>query len=146
MRQAHKLGLRTYAMLCPMMPGIADGQSEINELIRFAKEIGAEEIFAEAVNARGPGLRNTEDALREAGFEEEARSVSAVRQRKQWSPYAADLVQKLQGAITLYGMDGKLRYLLYPKNLTDADRNRIRKNDAGVVWLGEGEGEADVAA
>jgi DNA repair photolyase len=145
MRQAHRLGLRTYAMLCPIMPGIADGQSEINELIRFAKEIGAEEVFAEAVNARGPGLRNTEDALRDAGFEEEARSVGAVRQRKNWSPYAADLVQKLQGAITRYGMDGKLRYLLYPKNLNDADRNRIRKNDAGVIWLGDQEGKAKVA-
>jgi DNA repair photolyase len=144
MRQAHKLGLRTYAMLCPMMPGIADGQSEINELIRFAKEIGAEEIFAEAVNARGPGLKNTEHSLREAGFEEEARSVGAVRKTKNWSPYAADLVQKLQVAISRYGMDGKLRYLLYPKKLNEADRNRIRKNDAGIVWLGEG--EANVAA
>jgi len=144
MRQAHKLGLRTYAMLCPMMPGIADGQSEIDELIRFAKEIGAEEIFAEAVNARGPGLKNTEHSLRKAGFEEEAKSVGAVRKKKNWSPYAADLVEKLQGSIERYGMDGKLRYLLYPKNLTDADRNRIRKNDAGVVWLGEG--EADIAA
>ncbi len=138
MRQAHRLGLRTYAMLCPMMPGIADGQSEIDELVQFAKEIGAEKIFAEAINGRGPGLKNTENSLREAGFEEEARSVGAIRKRKNWSPYAADLIEKLQKAIKRYGMDGKLRHLLYPKNLTDADRNRIRKNDADVIWLGEG--------
>jgi DNA repair photolyase len=144
MRQAHRLGLRTYAMLCPMMPGIADGQSEIDELVRFAKEIEAEEIFAEAVNARGPGLKNTENSLREAGFEMEAEAVGAVRKTKNWSPYAADLVEKLQGSIKRYGMQGKLRYLLYPKSLTDADRNRIRKNDAGVVWLGEE--KANVAA
>jgi hypothetical protein len=113
--------------------------------VRFAKEIGAEEIFAEAINGRGPGLKNTENSLREAGFEEEARSVGAIRKTKNWSPYAADLIQKLQRSISRYGMDGKLRYLLYPKNLTDADRNKIRKNDAGVIWLGDQEGKAKVA-
>ena len=30
---------------------------------------------------------------------------------------------------------GKLRFLLYPKGLTDHDRQAIQKDDAGVVWL-----------
>jgi hypothetical protein len=35
-----------------------------------------------------------------------------------------------------FGVLGKLRFLLYPSHLTDADRRRIRRNDAGVKWLG----------
>ena len=35
------------------------------------------------------------------------------------------------------GVLEKLRFLLYPSHLTDADRRRIRKIDAGVKWLGD---------
>jgi hypothetical protein len=39
-------------MLCPLLPGIADSQSQIDELVRSAVEYGAEEIFAEPVTPR----------------------------------------------------------------------------------------------
>jgi hypothetical protein len=55
MRRAHGLGLRTYGMLCPLMPGIADSPDQVDELVAFVKESGAEEVLAEAVNPRGPG-------------------------------------------------------------------------------------------
>ena len=34
------------------------------------------------------------------------------------------------------GAMGKLRFLLYPGHLTNADRDRIRRDDSGVKWLG----------
>ena len=64
LRLAHQRGLRTYAMLCPLLPGIADSPGHIRELVSYAAEFGAEEIFVEPVNPRGPGLRLTADALR----------------------------------------------------------------------------------
>ncbi len=46
LQKAHKLGLRTYGMLCPLLPGIADAPEQIGELVRFVKQCGAEEVLS----------------------------------------------------------------------------------------------------
>ena len=130
-----QLGLRTYGMLCPLMPGIADSPEQIDELVTFVKDCGAEEIFAEAVNPRGGGLRDTAEALREAGFKEEADSVSRIRKRSHWSAYVTRLIQTLQSSLRRHGLIEKFRFLLYPSHLLPADRAAIESDDAGVVWL-----------
>lgn len=135
LREAHRLGLRTYAMLCPLLPGISDQPEQIAELVEFAAEIDAEEIFVEAVNPRGRGLVLTAEALKQAGHLAEAAAVDAIRQQKHWSPYVANLVKNVQAAVRKQGMLNKLRYLLYPDRLTPADRVAIAKDDAGVIWL-----------
>ena len=45
--EAHRRGLRTYAMLCPVLPTIADGARDIDELVDLALAFGAEEFFVE---------------------------------------------------------------------------------------------------
>lgn len=70
--EASRRGLRTYGMLCPLLPGISDGPGEVDELIRFVLDCGAEEVFVEPVNARGPALGLTEQVLRTAGYASEA--------------------------------------------------------------------------
>ena len=35
MREACKRGLRTYAMLCPLLPGTADASKQIDQMIRI---------------------------------------------------------------------------------------------------------------
>lgn len=59
LKQAHKMGLRTYGMLCPLLPGVSDSYEDILELVGFVKDCGAEQVFAEAVNPRGRGLIET---------------------------------------------------------------------------------------
>jgi DNA repair photolyase len=135
MQQAHRLGLRTYGMLCPLLPGIADDTETVNELVRFCLDNGAEEIFAEAVNSRGKGLLLCSEALKKAGFDKEAAAMDAVRNRKNWSEYAARLLKTLQDVMTSHGTMDKLRYLLYSDNLATRDLAAIKKNDAGVKWL-----------
>jgi hypothetical protein len=135
LRKACRMGLRTYGMLCPLLPGIADAAAQINELVRFVKGIGAEEVFAEAVNPRGSGLKNTEETLRAKGFHAEAETVSSIRQRTHWSPYVADLADGLQRAMQRHMTTEKLRFLLYPSHLTPHDEARIRRQRAGVIWL-----------
>ena len=135
MKKAYKLGLRTYGMLCPLIPGIADAPKQIDELVGFVKDCGAEEVFAEAVNSRGSGLQLTEETLRANGFDGEANAVLQIRKRKNWSPYVVALIRSVQGAMRRHMTTKKLRFLLYPKKLVDEDQARIRKADAGVVWL-----------
>jgi DNA repair photolyase len=131
LRKAHRLGLRTYGMLCPLLPGIADDHDSISELVGACIECGAEEIFVEPVNARGAGLKLTQEALLAAGFEQEAAAVGRNRSRVNWSHYCAELIATVQQVMQELGVLGILRFLLYPSHLTDADRRRIRKK-----WLG----------
>jgi DNA repair photolyase len=49
LQQAHSRGLRTYGMLCPLLPGVADSPAHIDELVKYMVGCGVEEIFAEAV-------------------------------------------------------------------------------------------------
>ena len=81
LQKAAKLGLRTYGMFCPLLPGIADESKQIDELVRFVKSCGAEEVFSEAVNARGNSLTLTETVLRENGFLAEAQTISEIRKK-----------------------------------------------------------------
>ena len=135
LKKAHKLGLRTYGMLCPLLPGIADVPAQIDQLVRFVKDCGAEEVFSEAINARGNSLTLTEQVLRDAGFLAEAEAISAIRKRTDWSQYVVALFQNIQQAMRTHMTTDKLRFLLYPKGLADKDRRAIEKDDAGVVWL-----------
>jgi len=135
MRKAHKLGLRTYGMLCPLLPEIADNPQQIDSYIQFAESIGAEEIFSEAVNPRGRGLILTQTALEEAGYAKEAQAIEAIRNQKNWSAYAVTLIKNLQKSIRKYSDIKKLKFLLYPSGLTKQHIELIKKDDEGVIWL-----------
>ena len=135
LREAYQRGFRTYAMFCPLLPGIADQPEQIDRFIQFACETGAEEIFAEPVNARGPGLRLTQEALQKAGFVKEAAAVGDIRNQKNWSHYTAKLITHIQQSTRKFHDINQLRILLYPSRLAREDIEKIRKDDAGVIWL-----------
>jgi DNA repair photolyase len=137
LRKAHARGLRTYGMFCPILPAIADGPEQIDELVRLARECGAEEIFSEAVNRRGRGLILTQEALAEHGHHEQAEAIAAIRNRERWSRYVVDLIQHVQCSVRRFHDINKLRFLLYPNGLTSEDLARVTEDDAGVIWLGK---------
>jgi DNA repair photolyase len=137
LKEAHSRGLRTYAMFCPLLPCVADSPEQIDQLVEFAREVGAEEVFAEPVNARGRGLRLMQEALKGAGFGEPAAIIGAIRSRKNWSDYAARLVSNMQQSThKLYDIQ-RLRILLYSSRLTAEDVRHVRKDERGVIWLGK---------
>ena len=137
LQEAHKRGLRTYGMLCPLLPGIADSPSQINELVKSVVDCGAEEIFSEAVNPRGPGLRHCQEALKLAGYYAEAKAIEKIRKRHNWSKYVVNLLGNVQQSVRKYSEITKLRFLLYPSRLLPEDVQIIRKDDTGVIWLGK---------
>lgn len=137
MTKAHTRGLRTYAMLCPVLPGIADSPEQIDQLVRLAVEFGAEELFAEPVNARGPGLRLTQEALESHGYAVEAAAVGVIRRRQQWCRYVVSLIANFQRSVRTHLQIERLRVLLYPTALSGEAIAQIRADDAGVVWLGK---------
>lgn len=136
MNEARKHGLRTYGMFCPLLPSIADSLDQIEQLIKIAVGFGAEEIFVEPVNPRGPGLKLTQQALMDNGYLDEAAAIESIRTQKGWSQYTAQLISNVQqGVRKLYDIN-RLRFLLYPSRLTKEDASQIKQDDAGVIWLG----------
>jgi DNA repair photolyase len=135
LQEAHRLGLQTYGMLCPLLPGIADAARQIDELVAFVRGCGAKELFAEAVNPRGPGLKLTQEALGRRLFLSQAWAVSQIRNQRAWSAYVTRLIGDVQRSARRHGLIGGLRFLLYPGGLVPEDRAQIARDDAGVVWL-----------
>jgi len=136
LREAHQRGLRTYGMLCPLLPLIADDPGSVERLVELCLEVGAEEIFAEPVNARGPGLRRCEEALAAAGMTREAEAIGTIRHHAGWSGYTLRLLRTVQQAAATHNCIGRLRFLLYPEHLSPSDLQEVRRDDRGIVWLG----------
>lgn len=137
LRKASSMGLRTYAMFCPLMPGICDQPNQIDRLVQFAGECKAEQVFVEPVNSRGRGLIDCQMAMESHGHAKEASAFAVIRARRGWSGYVAQLAATVQRSMLAYSDLSKLRFLLYPSALTPEDAATIRQNDEGIVWLGE---------
>ena len=127
--------LRTYGMLCPLLPGIADSPEHIEQLVKFATECNVEEIFVEPVNQRGKGLIHCQEALKLWGYDKEAEAINRIRNQANWSKYVVDLLTHTQRSIRKHFDINKLRFLLYPSRLLPEDLVTIKQDDAGVVWL-----------
>ena len=137
MNEAHECGFRTYAMLCPLLPGIADSPDQIEQLVKSAVEYGAQEIFAEPVNSRGPALKITQETLANYGYKDEAAAIKSIRNQKGWSRYTSRLISNVQRSVRKLSDISRLKFLLYPSRLTEEDTTRIKQDDAGVIWLGK---------
>jgi len=137
MVEAASRGLRIYGMLCPLLPNIADSPEQIDQLVNFVGDCGAEEVFVEPVNPRGPGLKHCQEALELWGYTREAEAVGEIRHRQGWSQYCLDLIRNVQGSVRRHFDIEKLRFLLYPTHLLPEHEVEIRKDDEGVVWLGK---------
>ncbi|MEN6405892.1 MAG: hypothetical protein ABFC77_05410 [Thermoguttaceae bacterium] len=72
-------------MSYPLLLGIADNREQIKQLVAFLNAYNVEEIFAEAINQRGPGPKCTEEALRESGSPAEAAALVKIRRADRWS-------------------------------------------------------------
>lgn len=137
MTEAAAMGLRTYAMFCPLLPGIANSPEQIDQLIEFATECKVEEIFVEPVNARGKGLIDCQTALELWGYEIQAKAIENIRKQANWSKYVRKLIHNVQQSIYRYSDINKLRFLLYSSRLLSEDIDTIRQDDQGVIWLGK---------
>ena len=136
LKEAHRLGLRTYGMLCPLLPGIADDPKQIDWLIRYVA----------SVRCGRSVFRGRQSTGRFADRDREHPAASRVRGwrptrlprfggERIGRPMRLRLIASLQSAMKRHMTTSQLRVLLYPTNLTPEDEARIRKDDAGVVWL-----------
>ncbi len=135
LKKAHRMGLRTYMMLCPLLPSIADGPKQIDWYIQLAEEVGAEEVFAEAVNSRGETFPLVFKEFAKKGYKNEAKAIKALMDDDIHSEYTLRLVKNVQKSMRKYSNIRKLRFLLYSNKLLSEHLKEIQKDDAGIKWL-----------
>jgi DNA repair photolyase len=135
LEEAHRRGLRTYLMACPLLPGVGDSKAQVDWLVKLAERIGAEQIFVEPVNGRAKALPDCVQTLSAAGFTDLAEKMNAIRKYNCWSTYTRELISTVQASVEEHSDIAKLRILIYPQRLTQNDFEHIKKSDEGVVWL-----------
>jgi DNA repair photolyase len=135
--EASKMGIRTYGMVCPCLPGILDDSDSLKTMAKLLNRCKAEEIFLEPVNRRGAALKNTAEALENAGEHDIADAVNQIRHQTEWSSYTRRLIETDESAFEKWLGRGRLNILLYPSGLQDKDR-RALKRCKSVIWLGNG--------
>ena len=78
-----------------------------------------------------------QEELAKSGHPAEANAVGAIRVQRNWSAYVVRLIANLQQSVRQHSEISRLRVLLYPSKLLPEDIDQIRRDDAGVVWLGK---------
>ena len=137
MEEANKLGLRTYAMFCPLLPGIFHSAEQFDRLFGMAARWNAEDVWTEPLNARGAALPQCVAAFRESGYEDYAAAVDAIRNKRRWSTYATKLTKEVQAAARRADMIDRLHILNYRESFQPAEQAAINEDPAGVIWLGK---------
>lgn len=127
-------GYRTFGMICPSLPqGDYPAFSKAMAEALRVNHPRMEHVWAEVLNVRGQSFVRTRDALRESGFDREARMLAAVSEdvgyKTAWEAYAR---ATFEGHVTHIG--SKLRFLQY------VDRSNIdywqARREEGAVLLG----------
>ena len=107
-------GFRCFGMICPSLPlGSDEAYDEFAESCAEALRADKlEAVWAEVINLRGASFTQTRDALRKAGFQEEAARLELVSEDKEaWEVYAR---RTFEAHARVYaGTPGKLRFLQY---------------------------------
>jgi hypothetical protein len=62
--------------------------------------------------------------------------IERICNKANWSAYVTQLIQNMQQSVRTFYDIQKLRFLQYPSGLKTEDINKIRQDDAGVIWLG----------
>lgn len=129
LRAAKAAGIKVYGMLCPCMPGVVDGVNDLQAMMEEIVALNPTSIWTEPVNARGPGLILSEDALRAAGHESEADKIHHIRRKANYAKYEMQFIKDVDFVANMLGCAHKLKILSY------ADKAAYRLATPTVIWL-----------
>ncbi len=129
LKAAHEAKVPVYGMLCPCLPGVADRQEDLEEMLAMVQPFDPVAIWAEPVNPRGPGLRLCQDALVAAGYLSVANEVWFIRGHRAHAGYTARLIRTLNTAAAGMGLKALLKILVYE------DGEGFSGDGSSVIWL-----------
>ena len=114
LRELQDRGLRTYGMLCPILPQ-ADAEEYAGRVAASLRVDRCEHVWAEVLNVRGRSMARTYGALRQAGHDAQAGWLEQVANNgRLWEEYARRTFLALSKVVPPH----KLRFLQYVKRGT----------------------------
>jgi len=135
MNEAACMGLRVFAMFCPLCPGLFSDEADVERLFKLAVKWPAEGIWTEILNPRGPGIINCAQNLAEAGYTAVAEAFDAIRNKDGRSDYSLKLTRNVQKVCRRLRLIDRLHMLTYRSSISDAVQRQIRRDPKGIVWL-----------
>jgi DNA repair photolyase len=87
-------GVQTFVSMSPTYP--TQGRAEIREQLERVAECNPAVVFHEPINPRGGNFEMTVEAAREAGQEELAAELDALRDRERWVEYSVNQLHWVQ--------------------------------------------------
>jgi len=128
--KANEMGIRTFGMLCPLLPELTTSYDDISELVETMLMVDAEAIWVEPVNNRGRNLPLCQKALKEAGMEGLAYNIEEIRSAEMHTLYTDDLIDTATNVARDLDCLDKLKILVYGK-----PEDHYCKDDTAVIWL-----------
>ena len=129
LQAAKRMGIPIYGILCPCLPGVANTPAAFGELLDIVLSLEPTAIWTEAVNPRGPGLKNCVERLGRHGLFHEADQFNAVRNRQTYNKYVDHFIET---ATT----EARRRDCLEIFNILVYESGKdFKGDDRAVVWL-----------
>jgi DNA repair photolyase len=129
MKKAHSMGIKTFGMICPVLPGIGNDPDSFGEMLSSVLECEPEAIWTEPLSARGPGIIRCVEIFSENGFESIAAQIDMVRNSTLHMIYVEDLINMATAVAKQLNCLEKLKILVH------ANGDGYRVDDQAVIWL-----------
>ena len=129
MKKAHSLGIKTFGMICPVLPGIGNDPESYEQMLSSVLECDPEAIWTEPLNPRGPGIARCMEILDKNGYESIAAQFYMIRTSTLHMFYVENLINMTTAVAKQLNCVDKLKILVY----SNGDGYRV--DDQAVIWL-----------
>ena len=129
LKKAHSLGIKTFGMICPVMPGIGNDPESYEQMLSSVLECDPESIWTEPLNPRGPGINHCIEILENNGHKSIAAQFDMIRTSTLQMFYVEDLINMTTAVAKKLNCVDKLKILVY------ANGDGYKVDDQAVVWL-----------
>lgn len=124
LKEFSNYGVQTFVSMSPTYP--TQNKAALREQLELVAECDPAVVFHEPINPRGANFEMTVEAAREAGEEELATELDALRSRERWIQYATNHLRWVQEI----GQELDLPVHLWP------DKQLIKHvDDETAVWM-----------
>ncbi|MBO4248394.1 radical SAM protein [Halomicrobium sp. IBSBa] len=124
LKEFNEYGVQTYVSMSPTYP--TQDKDDLREQLERVSECDPAVVFHEPINPRGGNFEMTVEAARDAGEDELADELDALRSRERWVEYATNHLRWVQEI----GQELDLPVHLWP------DKQLIKHvSDEEAVWL-----------
>ncbi len=110
LREAQKRDIEIWAFLGPLIPGLTDRESNLEEIFSSLKELGLSHIYIDRLNPRWGVLENLKKGLEKEGYRKANLLLSNCTNYTKYQNYSQRLKYTTLKLAIKYGLRDKLRF------------------------------------